>query len=80
MRIEVYQDTPKEEKKVLRLRLVQDEYNPEVWVVAVDEYGEALRGSYIISISPSGIHRNNGVSPGFGLPLDVNGRVRDITP
>lgn len=71
MKVKVFADV--HEEKVVRLTL-RDE-NGIVYVVAVDENGEAI--SYLLSISQEGITRCDSVKEKLGFPLlAFDGRIK----
>lgn len=75
----VYEDKSEEPQKlILRLR---QKSNGKVHLCAVEKNGDIIDGGILLSINPNGsIRRIEGVSSEFGLDLNHNGQIADITP
>jgi len=69
-------DDDEEQPTVIRLAL---EYvGDRVRVVAVDEDGEGLLCSCLVTFRPDGtIHRHQAVDPDLGFQLDDEGRIKE---
>ena len=75
MKIEIWNEPePKEEEKVLRLRLVSE--GDRVSIRAVDADGVSVAGGHLAYINENGIYIVGYVSSETGIALDPSGRMK----
>lgn len=76
MRLEIYNEKPKDQEKVVRLRLIE-QYKGEITVVAVRDDGTMDGCAYLLDFHSESrrIRLRAGVNPNLGFNLDKKGRI-----
>ncbi len=74
MKIEIWDDKPPEDEKVLRLRLIKS-LSGNITLCAVDASGDRLMSGTLLKITPAGFQRCGAVSSEVPLPGDYRGYI-----
>ena len=74
MKLEVYND--QKEKEILQFKINGED--DEIVLVVVDKKGNVLSNGTLLSIGKKGLYLYKNVAKGFGLPLDVSGKILTV--
>lgn len=72
MKLKVYGEKRKEEKPIY---FKLSECNNVITLNVLDEYGNEITSSTILSIDQKGLHLHAAIDKNIGLPLDKEGRM-----